>query len=181
MDLPGSSMKRVQVRLHQLSPPAVPQAEDYDSSVTWLGDLTPFAAQRGTGLPKPVFRKDMGFDESPIRLGSQVFTKGLGCAANTVVVYELKGEFDRFKATVGVDASVAGMTNPPPSVFFTAFVDGLLRFESGPMIGHTPPPEVNADVHHAQMLMLRQPVTGMTMAGRRTITAMGLMRGLSAD
>jgi hypothetical protein len=155
MDLPGNSMKRVQVHVLQLSPPEAPPAGDYDSSVTWLSDLTPFAAQRGTGLPKPVFRKDVGFDESPIRLGSQVFTNGLGCAANTVVIYELKGEFDRFKATVGVDASVTGMTNPPPSVFFTAFVDGLLRFESGPMFARTSPQEVSVDVRHAHMLMLR--------------------------
>jgi hypothetical protein len=54
-----------------------------------------------------------------------------------------------------VDGSVATKTNPPPSVFFTVFVDGLLRFESGPMFTNTPPQEVNVDVRHARMLMLR--------------------------
>jgi len=71
-----------------------------------------------------------------------------------VLLYELNGEYDRFQATVGVDDSVAGKTSPSPSVFFTVFVDGLLRFESGPMFTNTPPKDVNVDVRHARMLML---------------------------
>ena len=124
-------------------------------SVTWLSDLTPFAAQRGTGLPKPVYKKDRSFDDSPLTLGEKAFARGLGCAANTVLIYELQGRFDRFEATVGVDSSVAGKTNPPASVFFTAFVDGVLRFESGPMFARTPSQEVNVDVRHGRVLMLR--------------------------
>jgi len=68
---------------------------------------------------------------------------------------ELSGNYDRFQATVGVDDSVLAKTDPPPSVFFTLFVDGLLRFESGPMFSTTPPRDVNVDVRRARMLMLR--------------------------
>jgi hypothetical protein len=155
VSLSGNSMKQLQVHSLRADPPATPDTEAYDSSVTWLSDLAPFAAQRGTGLPEPVFRKDVSFNSSPMGLGGRVVAKGLGCAANTVLVYELKGEYNRFQATVGVDDSVVAKTNPPPSVFFTVFVDGLLRFESGPMFVNTPPHEVNVDVRHARMLMLR--------------------------
>jgi len=50
---------------------------------------------------------------------------------------------------------MAGKTNPAPSVFFTAFVDGKLVFESGPMFAATPPREAKADVRQARMLMLQ--------------------------
>jgi hypothetical protein len=106
-------------------------------------------------LPVPIYRNDRNFDNAQINLAGTAFDKGLGCAANTVVLYQLDGKFDRFVASCGVDRSVAGKTNPPPSVFFTAFVDGKLVFESGPMFASTPPCEVNVDVRHARMLMLR--------------------------
>jgi hypothetical protein len=152
---PANSMKRVRVHLLRPDPQVAPRTEAYDLGVTWLTDLTPFAAQRGTGLPEPTYRKDRSFDSTPLALGGKGFTKGLGCAANTVLLYGLDGKYDRFQATVGVDDSVAEKTNPPSSVFFTVFVDGLLRFESGPMFTNTPPQDVNVDVRHAHMLMLR--------------------------
>ena len=151
----ANSLRQVQVHLLRLDPPVAPRAEAYDSSVIWLSDLTPFVAQRGTGLPEPVFRKDLSFDSTPIGLGGKAFAKGVGCAANTVLLYALNEEYEHFQATVGVDDSVVVETNPPPSVFFTAFVDGILRFESGPMFSNTPPQAVNVDVRRARMLMLR--------------------------
>lgn len=154
LHMPANSMTRLQVHLLRPDPQVGPCPEVYDSSVTWLSDLAPFAAQRGTGFPEPIYRTDRSFDSTPLGLGGKAFTKGLGCAANTVLLYELKGEYDRFQATVGVDASVVAKTNPSPSVFFTVFVDGLLRFESGPMFTNTPPQDVNVDVRHARMLML---------------------------
>jgi hypothetical protein len=155
LDMPADSMRRVQVHLLQPTPSLAPLARAYDSSITWLSDLTPFAAQRGTGLPKPVYLKNQGFDSSPIILGGKPFAKGLGCAANTVLLYKLDGAFDRFEATVGVDDSVLGKTDPAPSVFFTVFVDGLLRFESGSMFSNTAPQQISVDVRKASMLMLR--------------------------
>ena len=155
LNLPANSVKQVQVHLVRRAAPTPPLVEAYDSSVTWLSDLTPFAAQRGTGFPMPIYRNDRSFDDSPINLSGTAFDKGLGCAANTVLLYELKGSYNRFSAICGVDGSVAVRTDPPPSVFFSAFVDGKLCFESGPMFASTSPREVNVDVRHARMLMLR--------------------------
>ena len=152
---PANSMERVRVHLLRPDPQVASRAEVYDSSLTWLSDLAPFAAQRGTGFPEPIYQTDRSFDATPLGLGGKAFTKGLGCAANTVLLYELKGEYDRFQATVGVDDAVAAKTDPSPSAFFTVFVDGVLWFESGPMFTNTPPQDVNVDVRHAHMLMLR--------------------------
>jgi hypothetical protein len=155
VSLPANSMKRVRVQPVRLELPAPLDDRPYDASTTWLSDLTPMAAQRGTGAPQPTFCGDRGFDGPPIRLGGKPFAKGLGCAANTVLVYDLRRQFARFQATVGVDDAVRNRTNPAPSVCFTVLVDGRLGFESGSMLKDTPSREVDIDVRQAQTLMLR--------------------------
>jgi hypothetical protein len=155
ISLPPNSMKRVRVRPLHLDDASPPYPGAFDSSVTWLSDLNPFAAQRGTGSPDPIYRRDQGFDTSPLSLGGREFAKGLGCAANTVLLYDLNRDFDRLRATVGVDRSVADRTHPSPSVVFTVFVDGVLRFDSGPILASTPPREIDVEVRHGRTLMLR--------------------------
>jgi hypothetical protein len=154
VSVPANSTKRVEVRAVSLEDRVVPD-QDYDASVTYLSDLTPYAAQCGTDLPRPAFQYDHSFGGRTIHLGDRDYPKGLGCAANTVLLYRLDGNYERFKATIGVDQELAGETKPPPSVFFTLHVDGMLRFESGPMYKDTAPHDVDVDVRHAQMLMLR--------------------------
>ncbi len=152
--MPANATKEVQVLPVSRAQPT-PSPRTYDPSRTYLSELEPFAAQRGTGFPQPTYRNDQSFDGHTITLKSGVFPQGLGCAANTVLVYRLDGQYERFKASVGVDQEVAGTHAPPPSVFFTLFVDGILRFESGPMFQDTPAREVDVEVRNAQMLMLR--------------------------
>jgi len=72
-----------------------------------------------------------------------------------VLVHDLDRRHERFEALVGVDAEVAGATNPAPSVCLTVHVDGRLRFESGPMYKDTPPRTVRVDLRNARTLMLR--------------------------
>jgi hypothetical protein len=181
-DVPANSMRLVTVRAVELDPPSAAPADTYDASSTYLSDLEPVATQRGTGRPEPTYRKDQGFlggstsrpapissapsggqDAAGLRnpagglisLGGKPYARGLGCAANTVLLYAINGQFERFRAVVGVDDAMAGRTNPPPSVFFTVHVDGMLRFESGPMFRDTAPHALDLDVRHARMLMLR--------------------------
>jgi hypothetical protein len=155
VELPANSMKRIQVRAVSLDPEPALAARSYDTSTTYLSDFEPVAAQRGTGVPQPTYRKDRAFADRPLRLDGRAFAKGLGCAANTVLLYDLDGRFERFRAVLGVDDAVAGLTNPSPSVFFTVHVDGVLRFESGAMFTNTPPRAVDVDLRHARKLMLR--------------------------
>jgi hypothetical protein len=153
--LPPNGLRTIQARSERLQPPAKARAARYDASVTWLSEREPYAAQRGTGLPQPTFRQDLGFDGAGLKMAGRGFTRGLGFAANTVLLYDLAEEFQTFHAIVGVDDGVAGQTNPAPSVFFTVFVDGNLRFESGPMLHDTPAKPLEVDVRGARMLMLR--------------------------
>ena len=152
--LPANSMRRINVQALKIDRRPEP-ARRYDRSVTFLSDLKPFAAQRGTGLPQPIYQRDRSFEGKPLAIGSRSFEKGLGWAANTVLIYNLDQRYERFQSTVGVDLEVAGAVNPPASVFFTAFVDGRLAFESGAMRADTPAREVNLDVRSARTLMLR--------------------------
>lgn len=152
--LPPNSMRHITVRAlkleHRFEPTRL-----HDQSVTFLSDSEPFAAQRGTGFPQPTYQRDHSFGGKQLAIASRSFEKGLGCAANTVLIYNLDGRYRRFESTVGVDQEVAEATNPPASVFFTAFVDGRLAFESGPMRADTPARDVSLDVSGAGTLMLR--------------------------
>ncbi len=152
--MPANTTEEIRVEPVSLTPPDS-VTRIYDTTVTYLSDLEPFAAQRGTGLPDPTYRKDLSFDDHPIALKESAFPKGLGCAANTVLVYRLDGQYERFQAKVGVDQEVAAAPAPRPSVFFTLFVDGVLRFESGPMFRDTPSRDVDVNVQSARVLMLR--------------------------
>jgi hypothetical protein len=152
--LPPNATRQISVRALKLENVAEPVGH-YDQSVTFLSDLEPFAAQRGTGLPQPTYQRDGSFGGGRITVGSRNFDKSLGCAANTVLIYNLDAQYERFKSTVGVDREVIGAVSPPASVFFTAFVDGHLAFESGSMRADTLAQEVNLDVNGARSLMLR--------------------------
>lgn len=153
--LQPNSMRMIRIEPKRLESGSRPGPNRYEPLTLWLSDLEPFAAQRGTGLPQPVYRNDVSFSGTPITLSGKAFSKGLGCAANTVLLYRMDRKFQHFKAVVGIDGSVAGLTNPPPSVDFTVFVDGQLSFESGAMYATTPQKAVDVNVSEAEVLMLR--------------------------
>ncbi len=149
-----NSTRRLRVIPISTEPPASPERR-YDSSVTFLSDLAEAAAQRGVGLPEPAFQKDRSFRGSAITLSDGVHRKGLGLAANTVVVYKLDGNYRRLAGIFGVDRDAAAPVGPKPSVCFTVFVDGRARFASGPMPEDTQPKTVDIDAGKAQVLVLR--------------------------
>jgi hypothetical protein len=155
--LEANTMKRVEVRPISLDRPTVQPHMRYDATTTYLDSpaVTLLAAQRGTGNPRPTYGINKSIGGHTLRIGKRPFDKGLGCATNTVVVYDLGGQYERFKAIVGIDDEVAGADHPPPSVFFTVHVDGVLRFESGPMLKDFEAKEVDVAVRGAHVLMLR--------------------------
>ena len=182
IDVAANTMKRVEVRPISIEKPASAPPLRYDATVTRMNDsaVALLAAQRGTGNPQPPFGADKSIGGRTLRIGNLSFAKGLGCAANTVLVYNLNGGYERFKAMVGVDEEVARAVDPPPSVFFTVHVDGMLRFESGPMRNDTALKEVDVDVRGARVLMLRTSCNWDDRGNSRTITATGRMPGSSA-
>jgi len=152
--VPANTMRRLRVNAQSLHPAPV-LSFHYDASITYLSDYPEAAAQRGIGLPTPIFQKDRSFHGGPIILSGTRFQKGLGLAANTVIVYQLNGSFQTFAAAFGVaeDARVSDISKP--SVFFTVHVDGRCRFTSGPTYLETPVHQIEIDVRQAQTLVLR--------------------------
>jgi hypothetical protein len=152
--VPRNSTRRLTVRAVTTEKTVVPMLE-YDESVTYLSDIAETAAQRGIGLPPHVFEKDASFRGHPITFGGSIYRKGLGLAANTVILYDLQGRYRTFAGIIGVDADAWPGAGPQPSVFFTVFVDGRLKFSSGAMYKDTPPRDFEVDLRHARMLVLR--------------------------
>lgn len=152
--VPANSTSRLQLNLVTAQPATAPAAR-FDSSVTYLSDLAETAAQRGIGLPTPIFQKDRSFRGNRITLQGQAYDKGIGLAANTVIVYQLDGKYQKFAGTFGIDADAAATESPKPSAFLTVFVDGRCKFSSGPTFRDTPPQPIEVDLRHAQVLVLR--------------------------
>ncbi len=152
--VPANSMKRIQVNnvsLVTIDPPDY----SYDTSVTYLSDLAAYDSQRGVGLPQPTYRNDRSINDNSIMIGGQQYGKGLGCIANSVIVYDLDGQYATFACRIGIDNEVSGASNPDPSVFMTVFADGRLKYESGAIYRNTTPKDVNVDVRGVKKLVLR--------------------------
>jgi alpha-galactosidase len=52
------------------------------------------------------YRRDVGFEQNPLRLDGKEYKKGLALASRTELVYKLPGKFRMFRATVGIDDRV---------------------------------------------------------------------------
>jgi hypothetical protein len=64
----------------------------------------------------------------PMHLDGQEFPKGLGMHSQSLVSYDLKGEYETFRATIGVDDSAGNQG----SVVFVVEVDGQEQYRSEP-------------------------------------------------
>ncbi len=53
------------------------------------------------------YQRDKTIDGSPLKLGDKEYSKGLWIHSKTKLTYRLAGEFSRFQAIMGIDASVA--------------------------------------------------------------------------
>lgn len=99
----------------------VPLAEvaalDYSlGKIAYLSDLEPEAAEYVPYLSarnEPAalrdyyhFRRDVGFEQSPLRLDGKTYRKGLALQSRTVLVYKLSGKFRRLEGLAGIDDSV---------------------------------------------------------------------------
>jgi len=89
----------------------------------YLSDLTPIEATTGFGQ----IQKNKSVEGKPLTIAGQVYEKGLGMHANATLVYQLKPEYKRFVAVVGVDDEVTGRG----TVEFTVYADGQLIAETG--------------------------------------------------
>ena len=153
VSVPANSMRTLRVTPVSLRP-STRWEKTYDSSVTHLSDLPEFAAQRGVGLPTPIFVKDRSFHGGTISLNGTTYAKGLGLAANTVILYALNRQYREFHALAGVAQGIP-VSEPRPSINLTIFCDGKCEFDSGGLYPNAPPRRVEVDVRDIQMLAIR--------------------------
>ena len=102
---------------------------------------------------------DVGFDVatartgdkgSQLRIGDQIFERGLGHHANGEVTVPLHGLYTRFRALVGIQ----WQGGKKGSVIFRVSVDGKVKFETGPMSDSDPACPIDIPLVGAQELRL---------------------------
>lgn len=90
---------------------------DFSSGkIAYLSDLDPessthvpylgFAEEPAALREFYKYRRDIGFEQNPLRLDGKTYRKGLSLASRSVLVYKLPGKFRLFRGTIGIDDSV---------------------------------------------------------------------------
>ena len=130
------------------------------------GDVD-FVSDRNAGITLQHSQQwgDFGFDTaaartgtvgSQLRIGEKTFDKGLGHHANGEIVIDLRGQYSRFRAWIGVQWQGGGHRPKVGrgSVVFRVSVDGNDVFKAGPMSDSDPPKEVDVPLAGARELCL---------------------------
>ncbi|MGC8641128.1 MAG: NPCBM/NEW2 domain-containing protein [Isosphaeraceae bacterium] len=107
---------------------------------TPLGDLCPDSVRQDYGALQ-VNRSVMN---QLLRIGDRTFAHGLGTHASSELVFDLDQSYDRFEATIGVDAEMRSYRTS--SVVFIVKGDGRELFRSDVMRIDTPPQRVSVSL-----------------------------------
>jgi len=93
---------------------------------------------------------------APLSLGGKSYNNGLNSFANSEIEFDLKGLFNRFSATVGLDAA----SGDNGSVEFLVLGDGKELWRSGSMQKSDHPKPVELDINGVNKLALRTTGSG---------------------
>jgi len=98
---------------HEIPLETVARFDFSSGKIAFLSDLEPESASYTplVGFEKPPeglldfyqYRRDVGFEQNPLRLDGHVFNKGLSLATRTELVYKLPDKYRWFRATAGID------------------------------------------------------------------------------
>lgn len=135
---------------------------------TYISDLP---SDRYTIQPIPFFAEsnlkdretklDRNQEGGPLIINGQAFYKGLGTLADTEIVVDLQGEFQRFQACVGLDDLVrrrieTNRLSVGGTVIFQVWVDGQKKFDSGFLrCKDDNMQQIDLDISSAKKLILR--------------------------
>ncbi|MCZ6688952.1 MAG: NPCBM/NEW2 domain-containing protein [Planctomycetota bacterium] len=130
---------------------SVVRIEILSDRLVYLSDLEPIKVREvpyfNTIWP---YRKDRSLDGNPIRLGGEVYEKGLGVHSRCLLTYELDGEYESFSAVIGIDDETEDLGH----VIFRVRADGEVVFESGGISGVDKPRRIQLDLKGKQRLVL---------------------------
>ncbi|MEP0844252.1 MAG: NPCBM/NEW2 domain-containing protein [Phycisphaerae bacterium] len=119
--------------------------------VLFLSDLTPAEfVMEPFGTTRWPYRKDRSVANRPMRIGEEVFERGLGVHSRSVLTFDLPGRFSRLAAVIGIDAGAAPLGN----VVFRVTADGRDVFNSGPVTGRDPPRPISVPIEGAKRIQL---------------------------
>jgi hypothetical protein len=117
----------------------------------YLSDLKPAEYRHLPYLDLPwPYQRDRNVSGGWLRAGSRPFLKGLGVHSAARLSYDLDQPYQRFQAELAIDDSTGGSG----SVGFRVFVDGKVKFASGPVRGGAAPVPLSVDVAGAKRLDL---------------------------
>lgn len=120
----------------------------------YLSDLTWVSATNGFGpVEKDKSNGDGGDgDGTTIKLNGVSYSKGLGVHANSTIIYNLNGNYARFKSDIGLDDEV-DIANQG-SVGFEVYADNILVYQSPTMTNNTSTISLDIDVTGKNQLKL---------------------------
>jgi len=122
--------------------------EFLNPAFAFLSDLTPVAVEETPllegGRTFGILR-DVGFEGQPwLRIGDELFSRGIGARARTRITYALHGACDSLQASIGADPLTRD--GPVPgTVRVRVFVDGEQAFESGVLVAGAAPRRITVD------------------------------------
>ncbi|MDR1291378.1 MAG: NPCBM/NEW2 domain-containing protein, partial [Planctomycetaceae bacterium] len=120
----------------------------FAAEAVYLGGVSPDEVSQGY----ETLQVDRAVSGAKLSIAGQTFQHGLGTHANSKIVYELEGKYERFEAKVGVDDAMKDYTKS--SVVFIVLVDGEKKFDSGVMRINDAPKNVSVDLNNAETLEL---------------------------
>jgi hypothetical protein len=95
------------------------------------------------------YRRDVGFDQNPLKLDGKEFRKGLSLASRTELVYKLPGKFRVFRASAGIDDT----TRETGSVRLEIKGDGKMLWE-GDVRGDEPAQQLELEIGGVKRLAI---------------------------
>lgn len=125
----------------------------------WLSDLLPASVSQGWGQ----FGVNRSVQGKRLTVVGRSFDQGLGTHANSEIVYDLAGEYDRFEAWVGMDDEMNSFAKG--SIVFKVLVDGAEVYRSPVMRTGTPVEHVDVAVKNGQDLRLIAQAAGPMIDG----------------
>lgn len=141
--------------------------------LTYLSDLKPSAEEQQVLVAFPLpWQKDRSVTGKPLLLGDNRYSRGLGMHALCRLTYELDGNYDEFKAILGIDSSLQGKGDCQ----FRVLADDVEVF-SRRMKGTDEPFELSLDVRGVKELVLAaEPGEGLDLADHANWAEARLLR-----
>jgi beta-glucanase (GH16 family) len=132
--------------------PAPPTAPAGPAGARFLSDVCAAGEQNGWGpLERDLSNGEQALgDGGPLRIGGQLYAKGIGTHAPSSVGFALGGRCSRFTAVAGIDSEMkrAG------SVRFQVLGDGQVLAQTDVLTGADAPQALDVDVSGVQQLQL---------------------------